>query len=153
MVHYPLNLSACHSGSGNLRQPLARLGKLRGTAFRPCASIREDSAGRADRQEVVENDADPFDAIDVEQHSAPRLMDFTEAEPSEHPCREPIVMGERHGHFGLTEKIADELCRVVSSSIFEVHEHDATSLVNERVVEAEVGRRDANLLGLEPIVK
>src|ERR1700748_1769196 len=101
---------------GKLRSGLAKL--LR-TAPGPRAGIGKGPPRRAERQEVVENDAGPLDLIGVEQQPAARNRRGIETEARAHAIDEVLVMGERHRHFRLAEEIRDELGRVVTAGVFE----------------------------------
>ena len=59
------------------------------------------------------------------------------------------VQGQRHRHLRLAEEIGNELRRIVTAGIFEVEEGEAACVVGQRIVKAEVRRRQATIVSGE----
>ena len=59
------------------------------------------------------------------------------------------MVAQRNRNFRLAEEIGDQLGRIVAAGIFEVEEDHPAGLVGQRVVKAEIGRRQAAFIGAQ----
>src|SRR5690242_12702626 len=94
------------------------LGELLRAALGPGAGVGKGPPRRAERQEVVEDDAGPLDLVGIEQQPAARDRRRIETEALAHAVDEVGVMGEGYRHFRLAEEVGDELGRIVAAGIF-----------------------------------
>src|ERR1700682_556341 len=95
------------------------------------ARIGKGPARGANWQEIVENDADPFDAAGIEQKPAPGPCRGIEYQPLREPCNKAVKMLKRNRNFRLAEEIHHQLRRIVAPRIFEI-EKDQLAVGGER---------------------
>src|ERR1700722_565215 len=92
---------------------------------------------RTKRQEVIQDNAGPFDAIGVQQAVRPGFMPCIQSQASNQSPEETRHVDNRYGHFGLAEEVAYQLRRIVAPRVLEIDEADRF-FRNQCVVKAEI---------------